>query len=311
MQRDAVVTALDIANIPREQLSARPPDDGAAPTGPVSIFDGLSEVRGLEDVLVMHDLNGAEDWQPLRTHRYPVKTFTNGATVLSVVLANKLPLEQQLGVDLIYLNETLEAVVFVQYKIMRGKDGEDGYRPDKQVKEEIARMDKAAAMLAASPADQATDSYRLGREAFFLKFCKSVLDERNSGMVPGHYLPLEFWKRLAADPRVKGKRGGVKITPTNLPRWFTATEFKEMVAKAWVGTSSVQAKVIVPLILETIKADRTIVLAIESKRPEVPGEFEGEAEDEDGLYDLDDDTDQKRTRTVRSSRPRRRKIIQI
>jgi hypothetical protein len=207
LQRDAVLTALDIAHIPREQLPARPPDDGATTARPVSLFDGIGEVRGLEDVLVMHDLNGAEGWQPLRTHRYPVKTFTNGATVLSVVLANKLPLERQLGVDLIYLNETLRAVVFVQYKILRGEDGEDGYRPDKQLEKEIARMDKAAAMFAALPADQGTDSYRLSREAFFLKFCRSVLDERDSGMVPGHYLPLEFWKRLAVDPRVKGKRG--------------------------------------------------------------------------------------------------------
>ena len=54
-----------------------------------------------------------------------------------MVLANKLPLERQLGVDLIYVNETLRCVVFVQYKVMRGKDGAERYRPEGQLKEEI------------------------------------------------------------------------------------------------------------------------------------------------------------------------------
>jgi hypothetical protein len=103
-------------------------------------------------------------------------------------------------------------------------------------------MDEIAAMLADLPADQAVDSYRLGGEAFFLKFCKGVLDERDSGMVPGHYLPLGFWRRLETDPRIRGERGGVKVTPENLPRWFTATEFKEMVAKAWIGTPGIAAE---------------------------------------------------------------------
>jgi hypothetical protein len=119
LQRDAVVTALDIAKIPREQLPP-PLDPEGGPGSVTSIFDGLTEVRGLEDILVMHDLGGAADWAPLREHRYPAKTFTNGETVLTVVLANKLPLERQLGVDLIYVNETLRCVVFVQYKVMRG-----------------------------------------------------------------------------------------------------------------------------------------------------------------------------------------------
>jgi hypothetical protein len=265
LQRDAVVTALDIAKIPREQF---PPlaDPVGGRGGATSIFDGLTEVHGLEDILVMHDLGGAADWSPIRDHRYPAKTFTNGETVLTVVLANKLPLERQLGVDLVYVNETLRCVVFVQYKVMRGKDGEDGYRPDGQLKQEIARMDRVSAMLAGLPTDQAANSYRLGGEAFFLKFCKGILDERDSGMVPGHYLPLGFWKRLETDPRIRGERGGMKVTPKNLPRWFTATEFKEMVAKAWIGTSGIAADAIVPLIREIMESGRTVALAIETRR---------------------------------------------
>lgn len=86
-----------------------------------------------------------------RSQRYPVRTFVNGATKLSVLLANKLELEKQLGVDLIYCNETHQSVVFVQYKMFAGADGADGYRPNEQLTEEIRRMDALAATFAAVP----------------------------------------------------------------------------------------------------------------------------------------------------------------
>jgi hypothetical protein len=75
----------------------------------------------------------------------------------------------------------------------------------------IKRMDRVAELLARAPLDPDCDSYRLGGEPFFLKFCKAVLEHQDSTMVPGHYLPLGFWKRPAVDPRVRGSKGVVKI----------------------------------------------------------------------------------------------------
>jgi hypothetical protein len=66
---------------------------------------GYHQQHGLEDILILHDLNGTAGWDAMKAHRYPAKTFRSGDTILTVVLANKLPLEQQLGVDLIYVNE--------------------------------------------------------------------------------------------------------------------------------------------------------------------------------------------------------------
>jgi hypothetical protein len=200
---------------------------------------------------------------------------------LTVVLANKLPLERLLGVDLIYVNETLKSVVFVQYKVMKGADGEEGYRPDNQLEEEIKRMDRVAELLARAPGGGDCDNYRLGGEPFFLKFCKAVLEHQDSGMVPGHYLPLGFWKRLAVDKRIKGPKVGVKIRPSNLPRYFTATDFKDLVARAWVGTTSLQADIIVPLIQEMIESGRSIALAIKSERPELEPEFDDGFDEKD------------------------------
>jgi hypothetical protein len=280
LQRDAVVTALDIAKIPREELGVPPQPPADTPRDTGSIFDDVREVRGLEDILVLHDLNGAEGWDPIRSHKYPAKTFRSGDTVLTVVLANKLPLEEQLGIDLIYVNETLKSVVFVQYKVMKGADGEDGYRPDDQLDIEIKRMDEVATLLSSAPPDPSSDGYRLGGEAFFLKFCKGVLEHRDVGMVPGHYLPVGYWKRLATDPRVQGPRKGVKITPSNIPRYFTATDFKELVSRAWIGTSALQADIIVPLIKEIWQSKRAVVLAIKSEKPEPTPELDDILADE-------------------------------
>jgi hypothetical protein len=75
LQRDTVVTALDLAKIPREQLAVTSQAGLDIQPGVVSIFDNIGEVRGLEDILVMHDLNGAAGWDPIRTHKFPAKTF--------------------------------------------------------------------------------------------------------------------------------------------------------------------------------------------------------------------------------------------
>ena len=268
LQRDAVVTALDIAKIPRGKLDVPPqaPEDTSSRV--VSIFDDVESVRGLEDILVLHDLGAAEGWASIKSHRYPAKTFRNGDTILTVVLANKLPLEEQLGIDLIYINETLKSVVFVQYKVMKGADGEEGYRPDRQLQSELKRMDELAALLSSAAPDASCDGYRLGDDAFFLKFCKGVLEHNEAGMVPGYYLPVGYWKRLVADPRIRGPRNGVKVTPANIPRYFTATDFKELVTRAWIGTSALQADIIVPLIKKIWRSKRTVALAIKSEKPE-------------------------------------------
>ncbi|WP_442753273.1 hypothetical protein ACNHKD_09660 [Methylocystis sp. JAN1] len=265
-QRDAVVTALEIARIPKEQLHIAPQIDGSAPAGLTSIFDGDTDVTTVEDLVILQDLDEAdEDWQFVKRQRYPAKTFTNGDTTLTVILANKQPLETQLGVDLIYVNETFKSVVFVQYKMFAGVDGEEGYRPDKQLDEEIARMDAAAAKLAAVADDTSCDGYRLGTDPFFLKFCSKLLSHDAKGHVPGIYLPLSYWKRLVETPAANGKRGGkIVYAETFGRRHITPTHFIDMVGRGWVGTSALQTDVLVPYLKAAIDGKRGVVLAIET-----------------------------------------------
>jgi len=264
-QRDAVRTALELADIPRDRLDV-PAQFSRFTPGRRSIFDDIDGLRADEDMLIEHDLEGADDWILTFQHRYPARTFDGPHSTLTVILANKCDLERQLGVDLIYVNETLGSVVFVQYKTFEGKDGEGGYRPDTQLAKEIARMDNAAAKLAGGEADISCEGYRLAPDPFFFKFCRRLFDHDEQGLVPGSYVPLTYWKRLVADPRVRGPRDGICVTPRNLGRHLTVTAFKDLVQRGWIGTTGVQARMLLPFLKAAMAGDKSVVFAVESPR---------------------------------------------
>ena len=269
-QRDAAVTALDIAGIPCSQLGVTSQLGGDAPSDISSIFDDVGDMKAIEDLLILRDLEGEPEWDLVKKHRYPAKTFQSGDTVLTIILANKLELELeiQLGVDLIYVNETLNSAVFVQYKMFKGVDGEDGYRPDKQLSKEIQRIDEAMKILDQTPPDLSCDGYRLGGDPFFLKFCTKLLEHDQEGHVPGHYIPVSYWKRLVLTPQVQGPRGGIVVKPDTLGRHFTPTAFKDLVTRGWIGTSALATKIVVPAIKVAMEGKRLVVLAVQSKAPE-------------------------------------------
>lgn len=266
-QRDAVVTALEIAGIPKEQLQTAAQLGTSASSELSSIFDTDEDVTTIEDLAILKDFDEPDDdWQFLVRQHYPAKTFLHGQTKLTVILANKLPLETQLGVDLIYVNETLNAVVFVQYKMLAGIDGEEGYRPNMQLDKEIARMDQAAATLSAVNIDESCDGYRYGNDPFFLKFCSKLLTHETGSHVPGLYVPMSYWKRLLKLHAGKGKKGGtVFYRDTFGRRYFTPTHFIDMVDRGWIGTPAMQTQVLVPYLKEMLKGKRGVVLALKSR----------------------------------------------
>ncbi len=272
-QRDAVVTSLEIAGIPKNHLSvaAQAPED--ATNDVRSIFDSKEDTITIEDLAILQDLDaGGAGWEYVRRQRYPAKLFVYGDTKLTVILANKLPLERQVGVDLVYVNETLKATVFIQYKMFRGTEGEEGYRPEKNLTNEIERMDALAASLSKAEYDESCEGYRFGSDPFFLKFCKKLLTHEDSSHVPGMYVPLSFWKRLIKSPAARGKKQGTVVYPDTFKRrYFTPTHFIDMVARGWIGTTGVQTDLIMPYLIAAIEGKKTVVLAMQSSVPP-PGE---------------------------------------
>ena len=107
-QKEAIATALNIAGLGRDALQQWTPGTVALP---VSFLEGLPVARLREDPMVINDLTNVPGFDFLRPMAYSTAVFKgDNGTHLTVILANRQPLEQQLGTDLIYYNENFESL---------------------------------------------------------------------------------------------------------------------------------------------------------------------------------------------------------
>ena len=270
-QKEAVLTALSIAGLSRASVQEWSPPEGS----PVSFLDGLPSARLREDPMVVHDLRHLPGFDIIKTYPYSAAVFESEATSerLTVILANRLPLEEQTGTDLIYFNETFQSFVMVQYKAMEREEGPNGapqaiFRlPNAQLAEEITRMDTLLAAIQACPANTSHDGFRLTENPFFLKLCpRLVFNPDDIGLVPGMYLPLDYWKLLVQSPDIPGPRGGLRVTFENARRHFDNSAFTTIVSKAWVGTRPSQSDVLREAIRQTIETGKAIAIAVKPKK---------------------------------------------
>lgn len=191
-------------------------------------------------------------------------TFENTQSRLTVILANRLPLEEQTGADLIYYNETFKCFLMVQYKAMESDGEEAAFRfPNAQLTEEIRRMEELLAILSSHSPNSEADGYRLNENPFFLKFCPRItFDPDNVGLSMGMYLHLAYWKLLSEHPGVVGPRGGKLISYRNVRRYFDNSEFINLVSGGWVGTNMAQSAMLRRVIRSTLESGRAAVIAI-------------------------------------------------
>lgn len=268
VQKETVGMALEIAGIPREELLAWSPSDGQR-----SFLDGLPHAYVREDAMIVSDLSTMPGFKAIDdgvTH-YAARTFEaerNSNVRLTIVMANKLRLEEQTGADLIYYNETYRSFVMVQYKAMeRGNDGpEFRWQAGDQLAEEIERMDKMLAELAKVAPDNDPDGFRFTHNPFLLKFCSRMdFDPDDKGLFPGIYLPLDLWKQLADSGRLKGTKGGNLLTYDNVGRRITNSEFAALVGKAWIGTTIGQSHILEDVIRAVLATGKTVTFAIKRK----------------------------------------------
>jgi hypothetical protein len=289
LQKEALSAALEITGISTQQLLEWSPTE----TTPRSFLDGLTQVRVREDVMLHADLAGIPGWAVMSEAPYvAARTFQSEADasrVVTVVMANRLPLEQQTGADLIYYNETFKSFVLVQYKALeKGERGEAEFRwvAGDQFMSEIARMDALLDELAKIEVGKDPDGFRFNSNPFFLKFCnRIVFNPDDRGMFPGMYLPHGLWKVLAAGTRLKGPQGGNLLTYRNVGRRIRNAEFVMLVGGAWVGTTIQQSAQLEPLIRSVLQTGRTVAFAVRRTPLPHPEEQGGE----DYPFDFDDD----------------------
>jgi hypothetical protein len=287
VQKETLSMALEIAGLPKDEILAWSPPDATPPDAtppdatppdatPHSFLDGMPQVRAREDAMLLTDFDNVPGFTAITsaTH-YAAKTFEDDpehpSIRLTVIMANRLPLEEQTGADLIYFNETYRAFVMVQYKAMeeRGDDGpEFRWQVGDQLSEEIARMDAVLAELSKIPIGNNPDGYRLNSNPFFLKFCsRMVFNPDDKGLFPGIYLPLDLWKSLNASGRLKGPKDGNLLSYANVGRRLSNAEFSGLVANSWVGTTIGQSTLLERVIREVLASGKTVTFAIKQHVP--------------------------------------------
>lgn len=265
-QKESVGLALKLAGFDTRELLSWQPD----PAGAKSFLDGLPGARVREDAMVVHDLGHVPGFEVIRDYPYAAKLYEAEGTRLTIILANKLPLEQQFGTDLIYFNENFRSFVMVQYKAMERKGTARPYfrLPNAQLEAEIERMDATAEALRRLTEGAACDGFRLSTNPFFLKLCaREVFNPDDSGLFPGMYLPLDFWKALVADPKTLGPRGGRSVTFENVGRKLSESEFIGLVSGGWIGSSPVQSAELSRLVREILESGKAVALASQSGPP--------------------------------------------
>ncbi len=261
-QKEAVMTAILLAGQGFDRKVGR---EWKLKEGQRSFLDGLPGVRLSEDKMIFHDMRRFPGFEAMEESVKGSIVFSSASETLTIVLANRDPLEQLTGADLIYYNDTYDSFVFVQYKALDDRYN-NSYRPDSQLEEELQRMES---LLKYTGQGKITccDDFRLHGNPFFLKLCqRNDFEPESTELTMGMYIPLEYWNLLVETGQIEGPRGGMAATFDNVGRYLSNSEFATLVAKAWVGSNPAQSAMLNPLISETIQTGRAVVYAVKHPR---------------------------------------------
>lgn len=266
-QKEAVLSAIAIAGLDRRELHDwSPPSEGE----PSSFLDGLPAAVMREDAMIVNDLANVPGFDLIRPLPYAGAVFEGSGKRLTVILANRLPLEQLTGTDLIYFNETYRSFVMVQYKAMDYANGVSSFRlPDAGLDREIARMQAMEDQLRPVVASNTKENYRLNDGPFYIKLCSRVqFNPDDIKLFPGMYFALGHWLSVANDNTLIGDRGGRLVTSENVGRHIENDFFIRLVAGAWVGTPMERSDILAPAIRDTLESGRAVALAVQTETPE-------------------------------------------
>ncbi len=265
MERDAVGLALDIAKLDRKPISEWTDREGDGHAAP--FLTGMRQAQLREDQIVNHDVGVFGDWEVIRRSAVGAVEFEQDGRRLTVVNVNRMATENTLGVDLVYFHETFNAFVLVQYKRMH-RETIDGvprsvYRLDGNHEEQVRRMRDIG--IADAPEDPR--GYRLSAASCYFKLCNpETLDPYTTKLLPGMYLPLDYFELLRSSGAVTGPQGGVVFSYENVERRIANSLFVDLVQDGWVGSNGEVTERLRPIVEFMVENGRSVVLAVESER---------------------------------------------
>lgn len=259
LQKDAIALAL-------KAFGLSPGDNAAV----VDITDGedtgLAGVPVREDAVIEHDARVVPGFALAGSDLTGRAVFRNGNDVLEIITANKRPLEEAFGVDLIYLNARKHNVIMVQYKMLEpvrsGGDTDWLYHPDGQFSKELARMKRFSHAHAPGPLE-----YRINPQVFYLRFVRRDAQLGKSAVT----MPIDHFEVLRRNPTHKGPRGAFRISYNTLDgRYLRQNGFLDLVSAGYIGAYAKGTSDLTTLIDATLKSNRAVVVAVQSVLREQP-----------------------------------------
>lgn len=219
-------------------------------------------VKLLEDNVVRTDASQFPGFDAIAPDLTGKAVFEKRNEKLTIYIANKLPLEEMFGVDLIYINETKGNIVMVQYKMLEESNQKNGasdwlFRPNEQLDKEIKRM-----MLPLS--EKPFTDYRLNHDPFFFKFVKrKVVGNSHQSFI----ISLGHLKRFLDSSQAKGPRGGLRISQKGLNGSYLREDVLfGLIRSGYIGTHQNQTQHLEEIISLAARGDRATVLSWQRKR---------------------------------------------
>jgi hypothetical protein len=259
-QSDAVRTALAAFGVSKTAM----PRMVEIEDGSDSTLNGL-DVRVLEDNVINKDASEIPGFTLLKKYVTGRAVFEKNDERLDVYTANKGPLEEMLGVDLIYVNEVVGNTVMVQYKMLEPQGVQTTtdwiFRPDSQFELEVSRM--KLPLLKGR-----IDDYRLHRDPFFFKFVKRKGDgETHQSFI----VSLDHLKQHLSSVTAKGSRGGIRVSYQALDgAYLRGEDLIGLIRSGYIGTHRIESAALRPLIEAVAKGNRALVIAWQRRIKQKP-----------------------------------------
>lgn len=225
----------------------------------------LATIRLLEDDVIENDARWVAGWEPIDIDS-PYQTgralFRNKDEQLEIITANKRPLEELFGVDLIYFNRTQHALVMVQYKMMEpmpstniGSEKEWKVKVDRQFRKQLQRMETF------SNNYPPRGAYRLNSNPFYFKLVKRCAKMNAASII----LSKDHINQKIDGGKLLGPRGGLRISYKGLGgHYLTGSAFVDLVRSGYIGTASMTTDHFYSLINATLTGGRPVVAALQS-----------------------------------------------
>lgn len=270
LERDALGLATELGGFDRPSILAKIPS--TLPKGPSAAILRFAQKTAIEDSYIAHDTMKFPGLNRLHEGPSGVTTFSNKkGEQLHVINVNRTRRETTTGVDLVYLADSFESAIFVQYKLFniandpKTKSPKAAYRLVERDKEQYAKMLAVQAALQAHGDRRSIQDYRLGPECVFYKLCHRCEPDAPSDLVPGIYFSIEHWRRLLEDTCSTSSRGADVIGYETSDRYLSNTEFIALVRGGWVGARATPVERLDDIIESLLSDNRSVTIARKSE----------------------------------------------